>query len=362
MLAKIPLRKYPELDSLRFLSIFLVVCHHQFLDQNALLNWTKKYAWVGVDIFFVLSGFIITSLLIKEYEVFQKINLKKFWLKRMLRLWPAWLLVLILSTAMVYFYSRNNPELRSALYHKGWHYYFHFGNYSHGYWGKLHTLFSHYWSLAIEEHFYIVWPIVLLWVLQRRKYLNIVFGFLLVLPLLFRLYHGANGADYAYIKLSTHTRFDELIAGCLLAINFNKLKDLNFTRELVLTFLMILCFFTGLHLMDDTSAPWYISSFNFTLISIGSVLLILIAMKGTSFGLRRILQNSLMSKIGILSYNIYLIHFMVISITFGFLARYPLTNNHMLIMPGIFLMTIPPAYIMYLLIDSRIEKIKNSIK
>lgn len=355
---KIPLRKYPELDSLRFISILLVVCHHQFLDQNAFLLWTKKYAWVGVDLFFVLSGFIITGLLLKEYENSQHIHLKKFWLKRILRLWPSWLLTLILSTVVVFYYSRNNPDLRLALETKAWHYYLHFGNYSHGLYGKLHTLFSHFWSLAVEEHFYLLWPLMLMASLKKKKWLPHVLISLLILPLLFRLYHGYNGADYAFIKLSTHTRFDELITGCLLALFFEKIKNLTLKSELILTLGMLGSFFIGLHLLDDTHVPWYLSSFNFDFIALGSVLCIIIAMKGTQYGLRRVLRIPLFSQIGILSYNIYLVHFLTISFVFGVLAKYPVTNNHILIMPAIFLLTLPTSYLMYLMIDRPVEKIK----
>ena len=361
MLKNIKLRQFPELDSLRFFSILLVVCHHQFPDQNIFMNWIYKYAWVGVDLFFVLSGFLITTILYKEFSTTNTINLKKFWIKRFLRLWPGWLLSLFLSYFAVYFFSRNNPELRFSLNHNCWHYLFHFANYSHGIYGKLHTLFSHYWSLAVEEHFYFIWPLMLLGLLKKKVNINLFLSILFFVPLFFRLYHGFHQANFAYIKLSTHTRFDELVAGGLLAINFKKLGNLSRMSELIITLAMFLLFYLGLVVLDDLRSPFYFSSFNFDAISIACILLIIIAMKGTSLGLRRILQVRIFSKIGILSYNIYLIHFLIIAFSYGLLTRLGISINQNFLVFLIFMLTIPAAYIMYLVIDKRIEVIKKKL-
>lgn len=361
MFNRIKLRAIPELDTIRFISILLVLSHHLFLDQNAILDWAKHHAWVGVDIFFVLSGYIITTLLKKELEQTNEINLKRFWIKRIFRLWPGWLLTIIISFPLAWYYSRNDFYQREFLINNIWHYLFHFGNYSHAIYGKLHTIYSHFWSLAIEEHFYLIWPILLLFITKKRLNLTRALLLLMLIPLCFRLIHGYHEATYAFIKLSTHTRFDELLAGCLLAFHIDKISKLNFKIELFLTLLMLIFFYVGLHLLDDTQTRYYLSSFNFLFISIASVLLIIIALKGTQNGLRKLLQIKLFSKIGILSYNIYLLHFLVINIFFGINSKFMFIKDHNLIFMVVSVVSIILSYFMYIVIDEKVNKLRHHL-
>ena len=361
MLKSIELRKFPELDSIRFISIFLVVLHHQFLTQNMFLTWLGSYGWVGVDLFFVLSGFLITNLLKAEYKKTNTIQLKNFWLKRMIRLWPSWLFTQAITFPIVYYFSRNDNVLREILYHKFWHYFLHFGNYSYAYFGKLHTLYGHFWSLAVEEHFYVLWPILLLTIFKKPKCATPVLLTMVFIPYGFRVFHIFNNDVYAVIKLSTHTRFDELIWGCVLALNFDKLPKLTLWSEFFVTIFMILLFYTGLQILDHSKMTPYFSEFNFTLIGIACCLFIWIAVNGSQKGLRKILQTSLISKLGILSYGVYLIHVLTNTFIYGLIKNFSAGMDQNLIALINFVIPFFPAYLMYMYIDKKFEVMKKSI-
>ncbi|MFA6236631.1 MAG: acyltransferase [Bacteriovorax sp.] len=360
MLKAIALRSYPELDTIRFISIFLVVLHHQFLFQNIFLTWLGTYGWVGVDIFFVLSGFLITNLLKAEFKKTSGINLKKFWFKRMLRLWPSWLFTQIITIVIIYYLSRNDSPLRTELINKFWHYLLHFGNYSHAYLGKIHTLYGHFWSLAVEEHFYLIWPLLLIFILKKPKLTNGLLVSLLLIPYAFRVFYALNEVPHSVIKFSTHTRFDELIWGCMLALNFEKMPNLSAKLEAVLTVLMFVLFYLGLQVLE-TSPSVFLSQINFTFIGIASCILVWIATKGSQNGLRKILQISIFSKLGILSYGVYLIHNITNLISFGLIKHIYPGINHNLIAILNFSLPFLPAFLMYKFIDQKFEVFKNRI-
>lgn len=359
-LKSISTRSFKELDSIRFLSIFLVVLHHQFLDQNSFLSWIKTYGWVGVDIFFVMSGFLITSILLKEIDLKQTINLKNFWLKRIYRLWPTWLIILLISTVLVYILGRNNPEIANSLSMKWWHYYLHFGNYSHANLDKLHTLFSHFWSLAVEEHFYLIWPVLLIIIHRLKKISVMIWILLLALPYLFRIYHYPNIQSYAFIKLATHTRFDELTIGCLLAHGFNKIKDnLSWIQELALTVLTMGFFYLGLHVLNHEKINYIYSELCYLFIGFASVGLIILALKGNHWGVRRIFQIDIISKLGILSYGVYLVHFITNFIFYAICSRLKLNLDQNIIAICTFTIPFFPAYLLYQYVDQPIAKFKE---
>lgn len=359
MLDRINLRTKPELDTLRFISIFLVVLHHQFLTDNSFFVWTKNYAWIGVDIFFVLSGYIISSALLVEFNKNKKIDLKKFWIKRAFRLWPNLYFTLLISTPVLWYFGKNNPQIMESLKNLYWHYFIHVGNYSHAIYGKLHTLTSHFWSLSVEEHFYFLWPITLMILMRSKKVLYIGIALLFLLPLAFRIYHAANGASYEFIKLSSHTRFDEIIFGCLIAFLPNPKKPMSRVLD---TFLWIACiclFYIGTTVLDDRTTAYPLAAFNFTILSLASGLLIYLAEFGHPKGWRVFLKNNFLSKIGILSYNIYLIHFLVIIVFYGLNEKIFHIKNDLINSTLVFTASVVFSYWMYILIDLKVHKYRE---
>lgn len=161
------LRQVKGLDGLRGLAVLAVVIYHFFGD-------ILPGGYLGVDLFFVLSGFLITSLLVREYRVNNTISLKDFWIRRFRRILPAALVTLFIVTAIV---TAIGGDIAVGIREQFLGTLFFVNNWtqiatSQSYFSENEIqVFAHYWSLAVEEQFYIIWPLVTLGIFvftQRR--------------------------------------------------------------------------------------------------------------------------------------------------------------------------------------------------
>ena len=194
----------PALDGLRAIAAFLVVFYHY------------GYSWcpagLGVLGFFVLSGFLITWLLLKEEERFGGISLKQFYIRRGLRIFPAFYAFWFLWIgARLLFHKRVVAPQAIASF-------FYVNNYYQAFFGDPNTGLSHTWSLGIEEQFYVLWPLTFLLLRRDRSRIGFLSGAILVVwlyreVLVFHL-HWNQG----YIYEAFDTRADHLLIGCLLAV------------------------------------------------------------------------------------------------------------------------------------------------
>jgi len=219
----------PALDGIRAVAVVAVVLFH------AGVTWLPG-GFLGVDLFFVLSGFLITTLLLEEWGVHGSIGLGPFWGRRARRLFPA--LALVLAAVAVYGATAAPPATRSGLrwdgvasllYVANWR--FVFGHQSYFASFAVPSPLRHLWSLAVEEQWYVVWPPVLIGLLrlqgQRRtasRRLETVLGVLAVLTLasfaqmlrLDLITHGAADAGRSYYGTDTHIQV--LLIGAMLAV------------------------------------------------------------------------------------------------------------------------------------------------
>ena len=202
-----PLRRghLPGLDALRALAVGIVMLYH--------FGYPSMRGGYGVLIFFVLSGFLITWLMLAEEAATGTISLRGFYRRRMLRIFPA---------AYVYWFVLVAALLithRPVLWPHAWSAFFYVSNYYNALYGDPNNGFSHTWSLGIEEQFYLLWPFVFLWVQRRRWPLHKVLAWAVALICAYRavLALGLN-IDQAYIYAAFDTRADALLAGCLLAV------------------------------------------------------------------------------------------------------------------------------------------------
>lgn len=160
------LRQVKALDGVRGLAVLAVVIYHFFGD-------ILPGGYLGVDMFFVLSGFLITSLLVREFRVNGRISLRDFWLRRFRRILPAAVVVLVICTAVV---SAIGGDLAVGIRQQFFGTLFFVNNWtqiatSQSYFAENEVqVFAHYWSLAVEEQFYLIWPLLMLavFVLCRR--------------------------------------------------------------------------------------------------------------------------------------------------------------------------------------------------
>jgi peptidoglycan/LPS O-acetylase OafA/YrhL/lysophospholipase L1-like esterase len=165
----------PGLDGMRAIAVLAVIAFHLNV------SWAKG-GLLGVGVFFVLSGYLITDLLVAEYRRRQRIALPQFWLRRARRLLPALFVMLFVVTGWVTLFDRAQlPALRSDLlpgifYYSNWWFIFQHVSYFAAF-GPPSPL-GHLWSLAIEEQFYLVWPFLLLaglkWIRNRRALVGII--------------------------------------------------------------------------------------------------------------------------------------------------------------------------------------------
>lgn len=205
------------LDGLRALSITLVMGVHGLGPISEAVSRPLN-GWIGVDIFFVISGFLITSLLTQELASTGTLSLKRFWMRRVLRIMPAYYFFLLVMA--VWLGAAAFPALTVAATYLtdydsalGW------GNL-----GRFRQLLGHTWSLAVEEQFYLLWPVLFYFVLayraQKLVYHRglIVAGAAIVLVVVWRGYLVTTGASNDRLYLAFDTRFDAILTGCLAAL------------------------------------------------------------------------------------------------------------------------------------------------
>lgn len=202
------LGRRPELDGLRGLAILLVMVSHG--------GWTPLHAsgTTGVTIFFTLSGYLITALLLQERHVAGRIDLRAFYVRRVRRLAPALALFLgtlgLLSAVSDSPFAPDRRDLLGAI--------FYVSNFTGAMAGRDSAV-VHTWSLAIEEQFYLLWPILLLAIVAwRRRLLSTVVLLLVVYSVVARILLWSGGEGALRVLYATDTRMDGLLVGCLLAI------------------------------------------------------------------------------------------------------------------------------------------------
>ncbi len=196
----------PALDGMRAVAVFIVIAYHGGLGVVP--------GDLGVSAFFVLSGFLITWLLLREWRADGSVSLRRFYVRRTLRIFPAY--YVFLAVSFVLDRIRNDPwpdGLTAAA-----------AGYAVNYYNALHghppTAIAHAWSLGVEEQFYLLWPAVFLLLARRgvRVLLPAVAG-LVVAVLVWRSFlFLVGGVGTAYVYNAFDTRFDNLGVGCLLAI------------------------------------------------------------------------------------------------------------------------------------------------
>jgi peptidoglycan/LPS O-acetylase OafA/YrhL len=204
----------PGLDGLRGVAILAVVATH----GHVLNGWAGQ---IGVDIFFVLSGFLITSLLIEEWEQLHSVSLKRFYARRALRLLPA-LVVMIVTIVIWHGLTNRGVFGRTALdgiialfYSSNWMFALGFRQPAH--------VFAHTWTLSIEEQFYFWWPLVLLFLLRHcSSRASLLRWVALAIFLLFVekviIAAGMPSGTMNWLTYATDARADTLLIGCAIAI------------------------------------------------------------------------------------------------------------------------------------------------
>ncbi|MCJ8014860.1 acetyltransferase [Paenibacillus sp. KQZ6P-2] len=311
-------RYMPGLDGLRTLAVFFVVLYHLNVD------WAPG-GLLGVSIFFVLSGYLITDLLAAEWSRNQTIDLKAFWIRRFRRLLPAMLFMMAVVVAWVTLF---NPSLMSVLrgdvissifYVNNWYLIFHQVSYFEKF-GPA-SPFGHLWSLSVEEQFYLLWPLILILALKLLKRRGPVFLYTLTLAavsvFMMLMIYDPN-TDPSRVYYGTDTRAFSLLIGAALAIIWPSRKlsvkaslqtrlALNAVGVIGLVSVFIMVWTTNEY--DSFLYPG-----GFLLLSVFAAMIIASAAHPASL-VGKLLGIKPLRWLGMRSYSIYIWHYPVIILT-----------------------------------------------
>ena len=304
----------PDIDGLRAIAVIFVILFHSQITVFGIQLFRGGY--IGVDIFFVISGYLITSILLKELYLKKKINFNYFYQRRIRRLIPALLAVMIFSTLIASIYlppSRFVEFSKSILYSLGFssNFYFYFLELNYFEFKGLFLPFLHTWSLSVEEQYYILFPILLFTVFNYSKknlFIFLIFSFLISFFL--AEYGSRNLQNSTFYFL--HSRMWELLSGSILAyLKFNISK--RNTSRLVFNYIPsigLLMIFLSLILFYDDKIRH--PSFFTLLPVIGTCLIIWFGQEKKDI-VSKILSTKLFVGIGLISYSLYIWHFPIFS-------------------------------------------------
>ncbi|MCE5578544.1 acetyltransferase [Staphylococcus pseudintermedius] len=307
-------RYMPGLDGVRAVAVIAIIIYH--------LNpqWLSG-GFLGVDTFFVISGYLITSLLLTEYHNTGKIELMSFWLRRVKRLIPAVLfLVMGVIVLSLIFMPTEIQKVRAdsiaaIFYVSNWWYIMQNVDYFEQF--AVQPL-KHLWSLAIEEQFYLVFPIVLLSLLsfiRRLKSTRIIFLILLVISMIAMMVLYVPNENVARVYFGTDTRIQTLLMGVLLALVWppfqlkakvnRQMRTMIDTAGVVGLAILFICF----KFVSETNSILYYGGF--FLISTVTLLVIASSVHPSGY-FAKFLGNKVFTFIGSRSYSLYLWHYPII--------------------------------------------------
>jgi peptidoglycan/LPS O-acetylase OafA/YrhL len=296
-----------RLDVLRCVAVVTVLLHHAG-------NWPlfTRAGWTGVDLFFVLSGFLISGLLFSEYKKRHAISFKRFFIRRGLKIYPAFYVFLFITGVAAQLEFHTHPPLAQYL-----HEVFFVMNYKQGFW-------DHTWTLAVEEQFYVFLPIFLLVVLRfsaKREnpfrlipWAAMAIAMFCVISRGASIFIGAPNFQMAYI--ASHNRMDALFSGVLIGYLYHfrptileKLMRPTGNRVAMLTVSAALLSFA--YFYDRSSKFFATFGYSFVYLGFTGILLLSLYVHGIFSGkLARPMElvGSAAAFVGMYSYSIYLWH------------------------------------------------------
>jgi peptidoglycan/LPS O-acetylase OafA/YrhL len=298
-LPRSPRQHFPALDGIRGVAIAVVMIYH--LDLKTFLPVVSNVGWIGVDLFFVLSGFLITGILFDGRD--DQRYFRNFYARRTLRIFPLYYAVLAGYTVLCLW--RHNMQIAGEL---AWLWPY-MGNVrmaiTHQWMSRW---LNHFWSLSVEEHYYLVWPAIVLW-LDRKSIMRLCVGMMFVAFVLRVALVRMHDPLSAFIL--TPCRMDALAAGSWLALAMRGPVDLKmFCRTGLIVFaasaaILIAMYAPTDHLLDLD--PW-VQTFGFTLLAAASTGLIAVTVADPASWLCQCLSISPLRWLGKYSYAIYVLH------------------------------------------------------
>ncbi len=301
-----------QIDLLRGIAVILVLFRH-----HGSIHYLQYIGWAGVDLFFVVSGFLVTSLIFREYELTKTFSIKNFLIRRGLKIYPLFYLFIGLSLVFLLvaykFFGYKKTDLALKILRE----LIFVQNYKEGLW-------AHTWSLGVEEHFYLCISILLFLIVKLKPVwitvVPYVFFVILFAILSLRLIHFEFNPviDNITHVYPTHLRLDSLLFGSLLSYfyifstRFHSFFKINYMKVIVLLIGIVILFFTFRHFV---LTPFMITfGFTFVYIGFGLILSSFLFMNDFFQALNRYALYRCITTIGKYSYSIYLFHMFLPSI------------------------------------------------
>ncbi len=289
----------PKLDALRAIAALMVLCTHYLIEVGTV---RFDYGGYGVQIFFVISGFLITTILLSQKE---KVHVAKqkligsFIIKRSIRLFPIYFLVLVVLFALSYAGNLWICDKGDEIY-----YFTYTQNFLFFVKGWQSPLLNHTWSLAVEEQFYLIWPFLLLLIPRRSEFYVLLTVFLIGVAsrIYFHEYYDVSGT----VKGMTAIHFETLGAGAILAwVHYNRKEAILYHIRHWAPLLFILgllgsAVMAYLGIYDAYAMP--------TFILIMAAALVFLCADQRKFFLDPLLNLTVLQRIGRMSYGVYLYH------------------------------------------------------
>lgn len=361
---------YKSLDGLRFLAFFMVFVFHSFAREssnvffiNIFFTEIRSFGF-GVDLFFILSGFLITVLLLKERDTFKTVSLRYFYIRRALRIWPLYYLALIMSLIIVplvsYFilHTYNDPKYFNQIKDNLIYYLFFMGNWSMIINGFLDFRnIQHLWTISVEQQFYLLLPFLILPIKKVR------IAFILATSLIFisittRFYLATSKAFFPDIFMNTIARLDPFALGILIGFIFlyTRIFNNNIFKN---NYLILICFgvLTSYIYNRDFQNPNRIFdvTLGYTIVTLLMSYLLVASLQKTTF-LHRLLSNSYLVYLGKISYGLYVWHVFMLNFTIVFLSYCPTWFSALIA----FILTILVSHYSYYFFEVRFLKIKRT--
>jgi peptidoglycan/LPS O-acetylase OafA/YrhL len=349
----------PELDGVRFYAFLGVfVCHTlpfeaEFYRKLHLpLPWvwgaTVKAGAAGVDLFFALSAFLITSLLLKERQETGGISLKHFYLRRILRIWPLYFLVIAIGVVLSHTVANQSLP---------WYYvagYLLFvGNWVHAVFGRPESIAFPLWTVSIEEQFYLIWPLMVK-VLERRGL--IISGIVMfLLATLCRVIFVLAGVSGGYVYYGSTARCDSIALGIMLALFADRLPKLSGGMRLLFVGGGLVGWIVSSAWLTDQPGP----------ISMREVLgrlIISLAAGAMLYGClnsrNKLLTGTWIVRLGKVSYGLYLLH--LVGLLLAKSLFHPVSGTAILTTKAVgFVLTIILAFASYRWVESPFLRLKD---
>lgn len=363
---------FANLDGLRFMCFFMVFMSHSFFSTDTTLLQSDFYKFMkldvvrngimGVNFFFVLSGFLITFLLIREKQNYGKINIPHFWLRRILRIWPLYFGCVIFGFIIFPFIKlklgQTPNETASPFYYISFLSNFDIINKGLPDCSVLGIL----WSVAIEEQFYLTWPIILA-IIPVKKYW-IPFAFIIAGSLVFRFYNDT----YDMHEYHTISCISDMAIGGLAAwlTRFEafllRIKNISKLTLIVLYSTFIIAFF----FRDEVQFNFFYGRlFERLFISIIAALIILEQCYCEN-SLFKFSRSKYLTRLGVISYGLYCLHFIGILIAINIFKIIMPVQNYLqvfVLVPLFSLaLTICIAYLSYRFFESPFLKLKKRLE